>query len=516
MRALISVSNKDGIIKFATELAEMGVEIISTGGTYKTLKDAGLDVLEVAEITKFRECLDGRVKTLHPLIHAGILNVRDDQHHQQQMKEMNFQNIDFVIVNLYPFRETILKEDVTLAEAIENIDIGGPTMLRSAAKNSKDVVVVVDPADYQTVVDQMKETNEVSMATKAHLAYKVFLHTANYDAMIARFLGEQLESKEAFPEKLTLTFEKIQDMRYGENPHQKAAFYKEIGYTKGTLANAKQINGKALSYNNINDANGALALLREFDTTAVVAVKHATPCGVGTANNIYDAYEKAYTSDPVSIFGGIVVCNDEVDEQTATKMNEIFLEIIIAPSYTAEAKKLFKKKKNLRVLELPDILYSHPHTLDMKKIDGGLIIQEADRCLFNDDEEFTVVTKVAPTATQIEDLKFAWKIVKHVKSNAITLAKNGMSVGIGGGQVNRIWATQQAIAHAEEFVGGAKGAVLASDAFFPFDDCAETAINAGVVAIIQPGGSIRDQDSIDMCDKHGIAMVFTGMRHFKH
>ncbi|ONI46372.1 bifunctional phosphoribosylaminoimidazolecarboxamide formyltransferase/IMP cyclohydrolase [Candidatus Epulonipiscioides gigas] len=515
MRALISVSNKEGITEFVQELQEFGVEIISTGGTYKTLKEAGLNVVEVADVTGFKECLDGRVKTLHPTIHAGILNIRSNPEHQQQMQELNISNIDFVVVNLYPFKETILKENVTLEEAIENIDIGGPTMLRSAAKNFNDVVVVVDPADYKIVIDELKTNNEVSKATKSRLAYKVFAHTANYDAMIARYLGEHLLQKENFPEKLTLTFEKVQDMRYGENPHQNAAFYREVGYTKGTLAQAVQINGKELSYNNINDANGALSLLREFNEKTVVAVKHATPCGVGTADTVCKAYEKAYKADPISIFGGIVVCNCEIDEQTAIKMNEIFLEIVIAPSYTAAAKKVFKKKKNLRVLELSDINYKNQNARDMKKVDGGLIIQEADQCLFNEDE-FKVVTKVAPTEKQIEDLKFAWKIVKHVKSNAIALAKDGMSIGIGGGQVNRIWATKHAIEHAEEFLGGAQGAVLASDAFFPFSDCVNEAIKAGIVAIIQPGGSIRDQDSIDICDKHNIAMVFTNMRHFKH
>ncbi|OON94221.1 MAG: bifunctional phosphoribosylaminoimidazolecarboxamide formyltransferase/IMP cyclohydrolase [Candidatus Epulonipiscioides saccharophilum] len=489
---------------------------------------------EVCEITGFNECLDGRVKTLHPVIHAGILNIRDNPKHQQEIKELQIDNIDFVVVNLYPFKETILKPNVTLEDAIENIDIGGPTMLRSAAKNSKDVTVVVDPLDYDKIIAELKANNEVTSQTKSYLAYKVFLHTSNYDAMIARYLGDQLQTQlesqlqskevlieqitfpETFPEKLTLTFEKIQDMRYGENPHQNAAFYKEVGYTKGTLAEAKQINGKELSYNNINDANGALALLREFTEKTVVAVKHATPCGVASANSIYEAYTKAYKADPISIFGGIVVCNCEVDEETALKMNEIFLEIVIAPSYTIGAQKILKKKKNLRVLELPEIQYVNKNTLDMKKVDGGLIIQETNDRLFNSDVEFKVVTKIPPTIDQIEDLRFAWKIVKHVKSNAITLAKDKMSIGIGGGQVNRIWATKQAIEHAKEFVGGAFGAVLASDAFFPFDDCAFEAIKSGVTAIIQPGGSVRDQDSIDMCDKHGISMVFTSMRHFKH
>ncbi|OOO00654.1 MAG: bifunctional phosphoribosylaminoimidazolecarboxamide formyltransferase/IMP cyclohydrolase [Epulopiscium sp. Nele67-Bin004] len=516
MKALISVSDKAGIVEFAQNLVSHGVEIISTGGTYSALQNAGIAVQNISDVTGFRECLDGRVKTLHPTIHAGILNIRDNEEHKKQMTEMGLDNIDFVVVNLYPFKQTILKEGVSQEEAIENIDIGGPTMLRAAAKNSQDVVVVVDPQDYDVVIRELKENNGVSKETKFYLGAKVFEHTANYDAMIATYLREQA-GQTAFPEKLTLTFEKVQDMRYGENPHQPAAFYKEAVATKGTLAEATQLNGKELSYNNINDANGALQLLKEYDAPTIVAVKHASPCGVGSADTIVEAYQKAYKADPMSIFGGIVVSNGEITKETADEMVKIFLEIVIAPSYTPEALEVLKTKANLRVLELADIAYQNTKALDMKKVDGGLIVQLANFELYNEDE-LEVVTETKPTDEQMEDLLFAWKLVKHVKSNGISLAKDGMSIGIGGGQVNRVWATKQAIEHGVEFLGedGVNGSVLASDAFFPFSDCVEEAAKAGIKAIIQPGGSMRDNDSIEMCNKHGIAMVFTKMRHFKH
>ncbi len=516
MRALISVSDKTGIIAFAQALTEMGVEIISTGGTHKALEAAGMKVTGISEVTGFPECLDGRVKTLHPAIHAGILNIRDNQEHQKQMRTLGLGNIDIVVVNLYPFKETILKPGVQLEEAIENIDIGGPTMLRSAAKNNHDVSVVVDPADYAVVLQELQQSGKVSTETNFYLATKVFEHTANYDAMIARYLRAQ-RGDYSLPEKLTLTFEKVQDMRYGENPHQKAAFYQEVGHTKGTLAAATQRNGKELSYNNINDANGALELLKEFSEPAIIAVKHANPCGVGTATNIYDAYQKAYKADPVSIFGGIVVSNRKIDKATAEEMVKIFLEIVIAPAYDADALEVLQTKKNLRVLELADVDFVDSHALDMKKVGGGIVVQEKDLALL-EEEKLTYPTDRKPTEQEMKDLLFAWKLVKHVKSNGIALAKDEMSIGMGGGQTNRIWATKQAIEHGIEFLGaeGVKGSVLASDAFFPFDDCVKEAVAAGVTAIIQPGGSIRDEDSIKVCNAHGIAMVFTGMRHFKH
>lgn len=516
MRALISVSDKEGIVAFSKELVSLGVEIISTGGTYNTLKNEGINVIGISEVTGFPECLDGRVKTLHPAIHAGLLNIRANAEHQKQMQELGLGNIDIVVVNLYPFKQTILKPGVTLEEAVENIDIGGPTMLRSAAKNNQDVAVVVDPQDYEIVLNELRACKEVSRETKFYLAAKVFEHTANYDSMIASYLRMQ-RGDTSLPEKLTMTFEKVQDMRYGENPHQKAAFYMEVGKTKGTLASAKQLNGKELSYNNINDANGALELLKEFKEPTIVAVKHANPCGVASSNTIFEAYQKAYAADPVSIFGGIVVANRKIDAETAKEMVKIFLEIIIAPAYDKEALEVFEAKKNLRVLQLDDIDYVDERAIDMKKVGGGLIVQGKDAVLLNE-EEIKVVTHRAPSEKEMQDLLFAWKLVKHVKSNGIALAKNEQSVGMGGGQTNRIWATKQAIEHGLEFLGedGVRGSVMASDAFFPYDDCVKAAVKAGVTAIIQPGGSIRDEDSIKVCNEKGIAMIVTGMRHFKH
>ncbi|NMA85067.1 MAG: bifunctional phosphoribosylaminoimidazolecarboxamide formyltransferase/IMP cyclohydrolase [Epulopiscium sp.] len=515
MRALISVSDKTGIIDFAKELSHLGVDIISTGGTAKALAEGGIPVTEVSELTGFTECLDGRVKTLHPAIHAGILHRRDNKIHQQQMKELGYGTIDLVVVNLYPFQATISKPNTTLEEAIENIDIGGPTMLRAAAKNHQDVVVLVDPSDYMSVIEELKNQGHVSSKTKFRLASKVYEHTAYYDSLIATYFREQ-QGEELFPEKLTLAFEKMQDMRYGENPHQKAAFYKETMKTKGTLAEAKQLHGKELSYNNINDANGALELLKEFETPTIVAVKHANPCGVASADRIAVAYKKAYDSDPTSIFGGIVVANGTIDVNTAKEMSKTFLEIIIAPAYEEEALTILKEKKNLRILELPEIRFSHSNIYDMKKVQGGLIIQEKDVLLLG--EELKVVTNRQPTEQEMEDLLFAWKVVKHVKSNGIAIAKDQQTIGSGGGQTNRIWAVEQAIEHGVEFFKeeGVRGSVLASDAFFPFKDCVEVAAKAGITAIIQPGGSIRDEESIEACNEHGIAMIFTGMRHFKH
>ena len=516
MRALISVSDKTGIVEFAKELVSLGVDIISTGGTYNTLKNEGMPVIGISEVTGFPECLDGRVKTLHPAIHAGLLNIRANAQHQKQMKELGLGNIDIVVVNLYPFKQTILKPGVTLEEAIENIDIGGPTMLRSAAKNNPDVAVIVDPKDYEVVLSELKANQEVSRETKFYLATKVFEHTANYDSMIASYLRAQ-RGDHSLPEKFTMTFEKVQEMRYGENPHQKAAFYMEVGKTKGTLADAKQLNGKELSYNNINDANGALELLKEFKEPTIVAVKHANPCGVGSSDTLFGAYQKAYCADSVSIFGGIIVANRKIDVETAKEMSKIFFEIVIAPEYDPEALEVFQAKKNLRVLQLDAMDYTDAFALDMKKVGGGLIVQDKDRLLINE-EDIKVVTDRAPSEKEMQDLLFAWKLVKHVKSNGIALAKDGQSIGMGGGQTNRIWATKQAIEHGIEFLGeeGVKGSVMASDAFFPFPDCVEEAVKAGVTAIIQPGGSVKDEESIKLCNENNIAMIFTGMRHFKH
>ncbi|MCR5792777.1 MAG: bifunctional phosphoribosylaminoimidazolecarboxamide formyltransferase/IMP cyclohydrolase [Lachnospiraceae bacterium] len=517
MRALISVSDKTGIVEFAKELTGLGVEIISTGGTYKQLKDNGIDAMEISELTGFPECLDGRVKTLHPIVHAGVLAMRSNPDHMKQLKELNIETIDMVVVNLYPFKATIMKDGVTRAEAVENIDIGGPTMLRAAAKNYQDVAVVVDPADYETVLTQLKENKEVSLDTKFYLMQKVFMHTSNYDTMIADYLKKEREDY-SLPETLTMTFEKVQEMRYGENPHQKGAFYREVGKKVGSITDAKQLNGKELSFNNINDTNGALELLKEFTEPTVVACKHGNPCGVGSAEDIVAAWDKAYAADKTSIFGGIVTINREVNKELAEKMSKIFLEVIVAPSYTEDALEVLCAKKNVRVLELEGIeVPQDEHALDLKKVNGGLIVQTIDSKLMNEDE-IKVVTDRAPSEKEMEDLKFAWKVVKFVKSNGIAIAKDKQSYGIGPGQVNRIWATEQCFAHADELIGegASKGCVLASDAFFPFDDCVEAAHKAGITAIIQPGGSVRDQDSIDKCNEYGIAMVFTGMRHFKH
>ena len=515
MKALISVSDKTGIVDFAKGLEKNGVEIISTGGTFKKLKEEGVNVKEISELTGFPECLDGRVKTLHPKVHAGILAIRDKKEHMDQLKELGIDTIDFVVVNLYPFKQTILKDGVTREECIENIDIGGPTMLRSAAKNYQDVAVITNPEDYEVVLKELEENGKVSKDTKFRLMQKVFEHTANYDAMIAAYIKEQRHDYE-LPEKLTLTYEKVQDMRYGENPHQKAALYKEIGKCEGSLTTAKQLNGKELSFNNINDTNGALELLKEFEEPTVVACKHGNPCGVGSDENIYNAWKKAFNADKTSIFGGIVVSNREITEQIAEEMSKIFLEVIVAPSYEPKALEILKTKKNVRVLELENISKKqNENALDVKKINGGVIVQTIDSKLL---DEYEVVTNRKPTEKELEDLLFTWKIVKYVKSNGIALGKDKQSIGIGPGQVNRIWATKQAVEHGEELIekGITKGAVLASDAFFPFSDCVEEAHKAGITAIIQPGGSIKDQDSIDKCNEYGITMLFTKMRHFRH
>ena len=511
-RALISVSDKTGIVELAQALASKGVEIISTGGTEKALSAAGLKVINISDVTGFPECLDGRVKTLHPMVHAGILAMRGNEEHMKQIKDLGVETIDLVIINLYPFKQTILKGNVELAEAIENIDIGGPTMLRAAAKNYQDVAVVVDPADYDKVLTEINETGDVSAKTKFRLAYKVFEHTSHYDTLIAKYLRDTLGDIE-YPDTLSLTFEKVQEMRYGENPHQSAVFYKEVGANRGVLPSAVQLHGKELSFNNINDTNGALMLLKEFDEPTVVAVKHTNPCGVGSADNIYDAYMRAYESDPTSIFGGIIAANREIDLKTAEEINKIFIEIVIAPSFSEEAFAVLSQKKNIRLLTLEGIEEKAPaDTLDMKKVAGGLLVQKNDDQLFNE-EDLKCVTNVQPTKEQMEDLRFAMKVVKHTKSNAITLAKGKRTIGVGPGQTNRILPTRVAIEYAGD---RAEGSVLASDAYFPFSDCVETAAAAGIKAIIQPGGSINDQLSIDACNKYGIAMVFTGMRHFKH
>ncbi|MFC5541691.1 MAG: bifunctional phosphoribosylaminoimidazolecarboxamide formyltransferase/IMP cyclohydrolase [Bacilli bacterium] len=505
-RALISVSNKDGIVEFAKELVALGYEILSTGGTKKLLQENNVPVTGVDEVTKFPEILDGRVKTLNPMIHGGLLGKFDDPSHQAQMKEHGIEPIEIVCVNLYPFVETISKPDVTYEEAIENIDIGGPTMLRAAAKNHQYVTVIVDSNDYATVLEELKANGATTFETRKKLAAKVFRHTASYDAYISNYLTE-----EEFPENLTLTYELKQTLRYGENPHQKAAFYKKRLGSDFSLAYATQLHGKELSYNNIQDGNAALQIVKEFKEPAAVAVKHMNPCGVGIGSTIEEAFDRAYESDPVSIFGGIIALNREVDAATAEKLSKIFLEIIIAPSFSEEALEILTKKKNIRLLTI-NFAQEKRDPFKVVSVEGGLLVQEDDTYGF-EDAEIKVVTDREPTEEEWEALKLGWAVVKHVKSNAIVVNNKEMTLGIGAGQMNRVGAAKIALEQAGE---KAKGAVLASDAFFPMPDTVEEAIKAGITAIIQPGGSIRDQDSIDAANKAGIAMVFTGVRHFKH
>lgn len=507
-RALISVSNKEKIVDFAKGIAEFGYEIVSTGGTLKVLQEAGIPAISVDEVTGFPEMLDGRVKTLHPFIHGGLLGRRSNPDHVKQMEEHHIAPIDMVVVNLYPFKETLEKANVTKEEIIENIDIGGPTMLRSAAKNFADVTVVVDPKDYDSVLAAIEE-NRLDVAFREKLAAKVFRHTAHYDALIAQYFME--ETKETFPETYTVTYEKVQNLRYGENPHQQAAFYKDPVVSGMSIARAKQLHGKELSYNNIQDANAALEILAEYEEPAAVAVKHMNPCGIGVAETIEDAFQRAYNADPVSIFGGIVALNREVNQETAEKLSKIFLEIVIAPNFTEEALEILTQKKNIRLLQLA-FSKAEKESLKLTAVNGGVLVQTKDQTITLP-EDWIVATDRKPSEQEIADLLFAWKAVKHVKSNAIVLAKDNMTVGIGAGQMNRVGSAKIAIEQAGD---KANGAVMASDAFFPMPDTVEEAAKAGIKAIIQPGGSKRDQDSIDVCNKHGICMVYTGMRHFKH
>ncbi|MCA0982140.1 bifunctional phosphoribosylaminoimidazolecarboxamide formyltransferase/IMP cyclohydrolase [Exiguobacterium aestuarii] len=506
MRALLSVSDKTGIVELATVLHEAGIELISTGGTEAALQQAGLPVKNISEVTSFPEMLDGRVKTLHPLVHGGLLGRRDLDTHVAQMKDHDIEPIDYVVVNLYPFKETIAKENTTYEEAIENIDIGGPSMLRSAAKNHASVTVVVDPSDYTLVADEVRKGG-TSFETRQRLATKAFRHTAAYDALIADYLGRQIG--ETFPEQLTVTYEKVQDLRYGENPHQQAAFYKTPLYDGMTLANATQLHGKELSYNNIQDTNAALEALSELNEPAAVVVKHMNPCGVAVGRTISQAFERAHAADPVSIFGGIVALNREVDVETADALRNIFLEIIIAPSFSEAALERLKEKKNLRLLTLD---MGQMTGMRLTAVAGGLLVQDGDDMTL-DDAACQIVTDRRPTASEWEDLKLAWRVVKHVKSNAIVVAKDETTIGIGAGQMNRVGAAKIAFEQAGE---RATGAALGSDAFFPMADTVEAAAAAGITAIIQPGGSIRDAESIEAANRHGITMVFTSVRHFKH
>lgn len=507
-RALISVSDKDGIVEFAKELVDLGYEIISTGGTKKTLDENGIATIGISEVTNFPEIMDGRVKTLHPNVHGALLCVRDNPDHVKQLEDLNIQYIDLVCVNLYPFKQTLMKDGVTHEEIIENIDIGGPSMLRSASKNYKFIPVLVDPKDYEPVIKELKENGETCPVTREYLAAKVFRHTASYDAIIAQYLTEKTGEK--FPETFSVTYDKVQDLRYGENPHQDAAFYKSAD-PKYSIANAKQLHGKELSYNNIQDANACIEVLKDFDEPCAVGMKHMNPCGVGIGATIDQAWDKAYEADSTSIFGGIVAFNGEVEEVTAEKLSKIFLEIIIAPKFSDKAFEILSQKKNIRLLQL-DTSLAVNSKLKVTNVNDGLLVQDMDLKKITE-EDLTFPTKRKPTKEELEQLLFAWKVVKHVKSNAIVLVKDNMTIGVGAGQMNRVGAAKIALDQAGE---KAKGSVMSSDAYFPMPDTVESAVAAGVTAIIQPGGSIKDQLSIDVCDEHNIAMVYTGVRHFKH
>lgn len=509
-RALISVFDKTGVVEFAKRLAAQGFEIISTGGTYSLLRDNQVDVIGISEVTDFPEIMDGRVKTLHPAVHGGLLAMRNNEEHTKQMEELGIDYIDVVAVNLYPFQETIAKPDVTYEDAIENIDIGGPTMLRAAAKNHADVTVVVDVNDYDEVARQIEADGVTQLETRKRLAAKVFRHTAAYDALIADYLSKQVG--EALPERYTVTYEKVQDLRYGENPHQKAAFYRKPLLEQGNITSAEQLHGKELSYNNINDANAALQILKEFDEPAAVAVKHMNPCGVGIGADVLEAFSKAYEADPTSIFGGIVAVNGLVNEEMAKRLHDIFLEIVIAPEFTDEALAVLQKKKNIRLLKLGYLQPKQQAGLVLTSVEGGMLVQEEDRLQVTE-ADLRVVTKRKPTEDELKQLLFGWKVVKHVKSNAIALVKDNMTIGVGAGQMNRVGAAKIAIEQAGD---KAVGSVLASDAFFPMGDTVALAAEAGIKAIIQPGGSIRDEESIANADANDIAMVFTSVRHFKH
>jgi len=509
-RALISVSNKRGVVEFARDLHRLGYEIVSTGGTAKTLREAQVPVTYISDVTGFPEILDGRVKTLHPKVHGGILAMRNDEH-LAQLREQEISPIDLVAVNLYPFRETIAKTGVTLEEAIENIDIGGPAMVRAAAKNHRFVLVVVNPERYGDVIRAL-DKGAATEEFRLELAMEAFAHTAAYDGAITGFLSVLQEPTGPFPSHWQKTYELVQTLRYGENPHQRAAFYRDPGATGACAGNARQLHGKELSYNNILDLNSAFEAVKEFSATAVVIVKHNNPCGVACAASLVDAYIGAYEGDPVSAFGGIVACNTKVDAATAAEMNKIFIEAVIAPGYDEDALAVLKQKKDIRLLETGPLEQVSGDRSGLRKINGGLLVQDIDLGLV-DPEKLKTVTKREPTREEMDDLLFAMAVCKHVKSNAIVVAKNKKVLGVGAGQMNRVTSARIALTHAGE---AARGAVLASDAFFPFPDTLEEAVKAGVTAAIQPGGSLRDEESVAVADAGGMAMVFTGMRHFRH
>lgn len=508
-RALLSVSDKTGLGDFARGLHKAGVELVSTGGTAKAIEEAGAPVTGVAKVTGFPEILGGRVKTLHPLIHGGILAMRTADH-LRQLDEHGITPIDLVVVNLYPFKQTISRAGVTPEEAIENIDIGGPAMIRAAAKNYKYVLVVTNPARYDEVLEAVRGGG-VTEELRATLAREAFSHTAHYDAVIAGYLGHGAAG-EVFPAELALPFERVQALRYGENPHQRAAFYRDPLRFGASVAGARQWHGKELSYNNILDLNAAVGLVREFDEPTAAIIKHNNPCGLASRDDLAEAYRRAYAADEVSAFGGIVAVNREVDAATAEEMSKIFLEAVIAPGFSGEALGILTRKAGIRLLETGPTAQMERDGYDLRKVNGGLLVQEADRKVF-DRGSLKVVTKREPSEAEMAELEFAFKIVKHVKSNAIVVTADRALLGVGAGQMNRVGSANIAIDQAGE---RAAAAVMASDAFFPFNDTVLQAAGAGIKAIIQPGGSIRDRESIDAADEHGIAMVFTGMRHFKH
>ena len=516
MKALISVSDKTGVVEFAKGLVALGWEILSTSGTMKLLKESGVPVTSVSDVTGFPEICDGRVKTLHPKIHGALLARRDIPEHMKELKDNGIDTIDLVCVNLYPFRETIAKPDVTMEDAVEHIDIGGPSMLRSAAKNWESVTVVCNPADYETILSEIKADGNTTRETRLKLSAKAYTHTAEYDMAISTYMRAQA----GLPEKLFLEYDMKQELRYGENPHQEAKFFASTVKEPFSLATAEQLNGKELSYNNIQDANATLNIAREFDEPFCVGVKHMNPCGSATGKTIAEAWKKAYEADKTSIFGGIVAANREIDLETAQMLKPIFLEIVMAPSFAPDALELLCTKKNLRVLKV-DMTKDNVVRKQYVSMNGGMLVQDrdintkpvaADQC----------VTEVKPTAEQLADLEFAWKIVKHVKSNAIVVAKNGMTYGVGAGQMNRNGSAEIALKQAQNTLKEegkdimTEGLVLASDGFFPFNDCVALAAEYGIKAIVQPGGSIRDEDSIKLADEKGITMLFTGERHFKH
>ena len=518
-QALISVSDKDGVLDFARALSAMGVKILSTGGTAALLSRNGIAVTEVADITGFPEMLDGRVKTLHPTIHGGILARRDLPAHCASLAQHDIATIDMVVVNLYPFAQTVAKEDCTLDDAIENIDIGGPAMLRSAAKNHQDVIVICDPSDYAAVVEQLRTNDgDLSYESKFRLATKAFAHTAQYDGAIANYLsslGEDRrhETRSRYPQTMNVTFEKVQDMRYGENPHQSAAFYRDLHAPLGALGTYQQLQGKELSFNNIADADAAWECAKTFENPACVIIKHANPCGAAIGGTLQEAYEKALTTDPEAAFGGIIAFNRELDAAAAQEVAKLFVEVLIAPAFTADALRILDSKKNLRLLQIP--LGHSMNAYEIKRVGGGVLLQSPDtrNLAFS---ELEVVTTQKPTPQQLEDMLFAWRVAKFVKSNAIVFCANGMTLGVGAGQVSRVDAARAAVMKAQQAKLSLAGSAVASDAFFPFRDGLDVVAEAGATCVIQPGGSVRDQEVIDAANERGLVMIFTGVRHFRH